>query len=134
MDDDRSLAGVLAECVKAAGGAKVVGSRLWPERLVDQAQRHLLDCLNDDRPQRLTPDQVMLVAALARAAGCHLFMAHCAGRLHYEAPVPREPRDEAAELQRAFVQAVAQQQHILERMQALVGPAGSAVPGLKAVV
>ena len=122
MPDDMSLLGVLAECVKAAGGSKVVGPRLWPEMLIEQAQRKLLDCLNDDRPHRLTPDQVLLVAQLARAAGCHAFMAHVAHRLHYDTPVPREPRDEAAELQRAFVLAVQQQQQNLDRMQVLAGP------------
>ena len=46
-------------------------------------------------------------------------MTHCAGRLHYQAPVPREPRDEMAELQRAFVQSVAAQAQMVAQMQAL---------------
>lgn len=130
MGDDMGLTAVLVECVKAAGGSKVVGPKLWPEKLFDHAQRHLLDCLNDERPHRLTPEQVLLVADLARTAGCHMFMAYCAQRLHYDAPVPRQPRDEAAELQRAYVQAVAQQQQIVDRLHALLG---AAAPALKAV-
>lgn len=121
MGDEHSINDVLVECVKAAGGSKVVGAKLWPEKLVDHAQRALLDALNDDRPHHLRPEQVLLVAELARANGCHLFMQHCAGRLHYQAPVPREPRDEMAELQRAFVQSVAAQQQMLVQMQALAG-------------
>lgn len=131
MADDLTLTAVLVECVKAAGGSKVVGPKLWPEKLLEQAQRHLLDCLNDDRPHQLKPDQVLLVAGLARAVGCHLFMAYSAALLHYDPPMPREPHDETAELQRAFVLAVAQQQQILNRMQALSGVASSAT--LKAV-
>lgn len=131
MDDDTSLNGVLLECVKAAGGSKLVGAKLWPEKLIDHAQRALLDALNDDRPHHLKPDQVLLIAELARAAGCHLFMAHCAARLHYQPPVSRAPRDEMAELQRAFVQSVAAQQQMLAQMQALAGQVAPA--GLKAV-
>lgn len=119
MSGDETLTGVLIECVKAAGGSKVVGHKFWPELLLDQAQRKLLDCLNDDRPHRLTPEQVMLVAAMARDAGCHAFMEYCARRLNYAPPVARDPRDEAAELQRAFVASVAAQQAIVLRMEAL---------------
>ena len=117
--DDVTLTSVLIECVKAAGGSKVVGHRFWPEMLLDQAQRKLLDCLNDDRPHRLTPEQVLLVAQLARDAGCHAFMAYCAERLAYAPPVPRDPHDETAELQRAFMASVASQQAILRRLEAL---------------
>ena len=127
MPDETSLTDALIECVKAAGGSKVEGGRLYPDLLIEQAQRKLCDCLNDDRPHRLTPDQVLLVADMARAAGCHAFMTHCAARLHYLAPVPREPRDEMAELQRAFVQAVEAQKQVLAQMQALVAPCLKAV-------
>lgn len=126
MPDQTSLTEVLIECVKAAGGSKLVGSKLFPDLLIEQAQRKLLDCLNDDRPHRLTPDQVLMVAELARAAGCHAFMTHCAGRLHYLAPVPREPADELADLQRAFVAAMAELPRLaaqIHSMQAQVAPA-----------
>ena len=91
----------------------------------------MLDCLNDERPHQLKPDQVLLIGALAREAGCHALMNYFAVRLHYDTPVPREPRDQAAELQRAFVLAVAQQQQILNQLQALSSMASS--PTLKAV-
>ena len=129
MADDLTMTDMLLECVKSAGGSKVVGSQLWPEMLVDQAHRKLLDCLNDDRPHRLTPDQVLMVASMARAKGCHAFMIFCAGRLHYDAPIPRDPKDEAAELLRAFIAAVGLQQELLTQLKALT-PAN---PALKAV-
>ena len=138
MNDFECLTDCLIECVKVAGGSKRVGSLVWPEKTIDSAQRHLLNCLNEAKAERLTPDQVLLVASLARRAGSHAYMAYCAGHLHYEAPVPREPRDEAGELQRAFVLAVQQQQQILDRLQALAGQAMvgavGAVQALKAVV
>jgi hypothetical protein len=131
MLEDRSLNEVLIECVTAAGGSKLVGAKLWPEKLVDHAQRALLDALNDDRPHNLKPDQVLMVAELARAAGCHAFMTHCAGRLHYLAPVPREPADELADLQRAFVAAMAELPKLAAQIQSLQAQVAPAV--LKAV-
>ena len=131
MPEETSLTDVLVACTKAAGGSKVVGARMFPDLLIEQAQRKLLDCLNDDRPHRLTPDQVLLVADMARAAGCHAFMEHCAARLHYQPPVPREPRDELAELQRSFVAAMAQLPQLAAQIQALQAQVGP-VP-LKAV-
>ena len=131
MPDQTSLTEVLIECTKAAGGSKLVGCKLFPDLLVDQAQRKLLDCLNDERPHRLTPDQVLLVAGMARSNGCHAFMAHCAGRLHYQAPVPREPHEELAELQRSFVAAMALMPGLLAQIQALQAQVSPAT--LKAV-
>lgn len=126
MPDERSLNETLIECVAAAGGAKVVGAKLWPEKLADHAQRALLDALNDDRPHQLKPEQVLLIADLARAAGCHAVMTHCAARLHYQPPVPREPKDELAELQRAFVASMALLPQLLAQIQALQAQAGHA--------
>lgn len=131
MPEQTSLTEVLIECVKAAGGSKLVGSKLFPDLLIDQAQRKLLDCLNDDRPHRLTPDQVLLVAGMARANGCHAFMAHCTARLNYQAPVPREPAEELADLQRSFVAAMAQLPALAAQIQALQAQVSH--QGLKAV-
>ena len=74
---------------------------------------------------------MLLIAELARAAGCHAYMAHCAQRLRYTMPVPREPRDEMASLQREFVAAVAAQQRLVAQMQQIADMAAPA--GLKAV-
>lgn len=116
----------LIACVKAAGGSKQVGARVFPEKTIEQAQRHLLACLNDDRPERLTPDQVLLVARLARDVGCHAYAEHVADSLSYADPVPVEPRDEADELRRQFIEstrtlaAMADKIETLERQQAKV--------------
>lgn len=114
----------LISCVKAAGGSKQVGLRVFPEKTLEQAQRHLLACLNDDRPERLTPDQVLLVARLARDKGCHAYAEHVADSLSYSEPVPVEPQDEADDLRRQFIEstrtlaAMADKIEALERQQA----------------
>lgn len=114
-----SLDDALIECVKAAGGSKVVASRLWPAKLVDAAQRHLLACLNEGRAEHLKPDEVLLVMRLARDAGCHTGMGYLAHALGYAEPVPTAPRDEAAELQRQFVEATRQMAAMAARLEQL---------------
>jgi len=117
MDD---LTEALIGAVKAAGGSANVGPKLWPEKTPQSAQRLLLDCLNDDRPARLSPDQVLLVLRLARAKGHHDAFAFLAASLGYAPPVPVEPEDQVAELQRQFIAATEQAAQNAERMAGLV--------------
>lgn len=119
-----SLNDALIELVKALGGSKQVGPRLWPDATPDAAQRKLLDCLNDDRPYHLTPGQLMLLLRLGRERGLHHgveFMLHDLG---YAAPVPIEPQDELAELQRQFLEATRHMQAMASRMEQLQRPLG----------
>jgi hypothetical protein len=110
----------LIACVKAAGGSKKVGHLLWPEKLVDAAQRHLLACLNDSKPERLTPDQVVYVARLARDVGCHAYAEYIAETLSYALPVPIEPHDELGDLLRQYLQQKEEQKSKDERLQRLI--------------
>jgi len=117
MGEHESLNEALIECVKAAGGSKTVGHKLWPEKAVDAAQRHLLACLNEDKPERLTPDHLLMLLRLARDKGHHGGLAYMAAQLGYAAPQPLEPRDEAAELMRQYIEAVAEQKRTADRME-----------------
>lgn len=119
-----SLNEALIELVKALGGSKQVGPRLWPDAAPDAAQRRLLDCLNDDRPHHLTPSQLMLLLRLARAHGLHQCVEYMLHELGYAPPVPVEPRDELAELQRQFLEATRQMQAMATRMEQLQRPVG----------
>lgn len=109
----------LIECIKACGGSKQVGPLLWPEKAPDHAQRALLDALNEDRPAKLNPEQVLHVMRLARAKGCHAGMQFMADALGYAPPTPIEPKDEAAELQRQFIERSAELMKMAERIQRL---------------
>jgi len=62
---------ILIACVKALGGSKVVGARLFPEFAPDKGQRKLLDCLNPERDHKLSPEQVHTVLRWARDVGYH---------------------------------------------------------------
>lgn len=112
-----SLNQALIACITAAGGSKKVGPLLWPEKLQDAAQRALLDCMNEDRPAKLSPEQVLLILRLARAAGFHEGMNFIAGDLGYGTPVPIEPKDEAADLMRQYIEAAAEMKRTAERME-----------------
>jgi hypothetical protein len=119
-----SLNDALIECIKAAGGSKQVGPLLWPEKAPDAAQRLLLDCLNDDRAAKLSPEQVLLVLRLARQKGFHDGMNYIASELGYGTPVPVEPRDEAAELMRQYIASVEEQKRTAERLERAVARLG----------
>lgn len=118
-----SINGALIECIKACGGSKQVGPRLWPEKTPDAAQRLLLDCLNDDRPARLTPEQMLLVLRMARDRGCHAGMQFIAAALSYSEPIPIEPKDEADELRRQVLEMGRTLQTALARIEQLDRPA-----------
>lgn len=116
-----TLNAALIECVRSCGGSKVVGHKLWPEKTVDAAQRHLLNCLNEDKPERLTPDHTLMLMRLARKKGCHAGIEFICASLGYSAPIPLEPRDEAAELQRQFIEATSKLAAMAERIEHLQG-------------
>lgn len=100
-----SINDVLIEVVKALGGSKQVGAMLWPEKAPDAAQRALLDCLNPERPARLSPEQMVLLLRKGRQAGFHAGAEWLMADLGYARPVPVEPVAEMAALQRDFLQA-----------------------------
>lgn len=113
--------GALIECVRACGGSKQVGPMLWPEKTPDAAQRLLLACLNEDRPERLNPDQFILILRMAKGKGCHAGIHTLCDLLSYSHPQPIEPRDEVAELQKQFIAATQAMQDLAQRMESITG-------------
>jgi hypothetical protein len=109
----------LKDCVRALGGAKVVGHQLRPEMSPLDASRWLLDCLNPARKDKLCLEQVMLILRDARAIGCHAAMAYIAKDAGYAEPQPCEPEDEYAQLQRVFSESVKAQGTLVARMEKL---------------
>lgn len=109
---------VLITCITACGGSKQVGPLMWPEKTPDAAQRLLLACMNEDRPEKLSPDQVLFILRLARKAGCHVGIEFICSDLGYSTPAPIEPRDEVAELQRQVVASLAGLESLTKRMEA----------------
>jgi hypothetical protein len=102
MDGFETLNDACIDAVRALGGSKVVGPMLWPEKDPVAAARLLRDSLNENRAERLCPDQLMLIARKARERGNHSIMNHFCESCGYADPVPVEPEAELAGLLREF--------------------------------
>jgi len=102
--------------VQALGGFKRVGADLKPDMGVEAAGRWLADALNPDKREVLPPTALAYIRRNARAAGCHVLTAYEAQDAGYAPPVPVEPEDERAALQREFIAAVKALDTIQNRM------------------
>ena len=116
-----SITEAIKDTINACGGTKTVAGKLWPEKAPDAAHRLLLSCLNDDRPERLSPEQLMFVLRMGRERGVHVGITYILRELGYADPQPVEPVDELAELQRNYIESVQQQVRLAARMERLMG-------------
>lgn len=114
-----SITDALRDTVRACGGPKVVACKLWPEKAPYAAARLLADCLNEHRAERLSPDHVMMLARMGKDHGCHAILHYQCAELGYTVPTPVEPRDEAAELQRQYIEATRALLKMSERIERL---------------
>ena len=112
-----SINDALDACVRMCGGAKKVASKLWPEKTADAAHRLLLQCLNEDRQEKLGPEQVLFILKLAREQGFHDGINFIARESGYADPQPMDPEDERAELMREFVDAQKLMKQLADRME-----------------
>lgn len=113
----------LIACVKASGGSKAVGAVMWPDVAPDQAQRKLLNALDESRPEKLSPTQALLILKMARQKGFHEGIGFVLDSLAYAPTTPIDPKDEAADLMRQVLEAqrsLAQQMERLSAMQPLL--------------
>jgi hypothetical protein len=109
----------LRHVVSVLGGPKRVGPLLRGDELpTDRLAQWVSDCLNADRPAQFHPHQVLVLLRAARQVGDHTAMAWLAGEAGYQA-VPVEPEDEAAELQRKFIETGQMMRKMAERIEAL---------------
>ena len=89
----------LRACVEALGGAKKVGSSLFPDKTIDNARDYLLACLNHDRAEKLTMTQTIFIFRSAKQIGFHSAFDWFSRECEYECrPVsPEEKRDRLAD-------------------------------------
>ena len=69
--------------MRALGGTKSVGVALWPSKPATEAQTRLSDCLNPQRRETLTIDEVMLILRRSREVGYHGAMAFVAQTMKF---------------------------------------------------
>lgn len=113
--------------VQALGGVKKVGHELWPTLGVEGAGSKLRDCLNPERRQDLDPMDLLAIMKMGRAHGVHTLAAFICGEAGYSAPIPVDPEDERAELQRQVIAAADQFKSLIGRLER-VSLQGSIVP------
>lgn len=107
----------LRDVIHALGGNKTAGAMLRPELSADEAGKWVSDCLNPDRAQTFRPGHVLLLLRKGREVGCHAAANHLMREAGYADPVPVEPEDEKARLEREFIAAAKSLQSMAERLQ-----------------
>src|SRR5690349_4432059 len=93
----------LRTVVDACGGPKKVADRLWPNLPLADAARKLLHCLDPERAEKLTPNEIQLLLQWGREVNCHAAMVYLSRECGYEPPVPSDPETEQAKLQREYI-------------------------------
>jgi hypothetical protein len=113
----------LGDVVRALGGTKAVGKLLRGDAMpADEAGRWVKDCLNPNRRERFDPDQVLFLLKKGKGIGCHSAMHFLCDEAGYARPAPLDPKDELAQLQRQFIDAVHGVQAMGERLERLTRP------------
>lgn len=111
-----SITDAMREVILALGGLKAVASRMRPEMPPDHAGRWLADCLSAERREKLSPDQVLWLGREGRRIGCHALAYYLCRDLGYADPVPIDPDDEKARLEREFIEAAKSMQAMADRL------------------
>lgn len=122
-----SIHDAIRELVRVLGGAKPVGHTLWPGKSMQDAQTRLLNCLDHNRPEKLSPEDLALLLKNGREAGCHVLMAYINAECGYTEPQPLDPVDEQARLVETIREASAVLKSATERLDRL------SVPPIRAV-
>lgn len=113
-----SLADALLDTINQLGGPKRVGLALWPSKSMQQAQTNLLNCLNDDRPEKFGLEEIDHILRLAREQGVLTPFKYLADQFDLELRVI-DPEDKRAALQREFVQRMDDLSQLAKRFERL---------------
>src|SRR6185369_13831133 len=106
--------------IMALGGYKKVGYTLWPNMKMESAYARLKNCVDPSKPEKLAPDELATLIREGKKAGCNAIPEFISDDAGYERPVPKNPEDELATLQREFIASVKKQEQIAERIERVV--------------
>jgi len=107
--------GAIRGFVSFAGGSKAIGPLVFPAK-GEKAASWLDDCLNPDRPAKLSPEELVHILKIARARGFHGVMQFLGDSADYNV-TPRDPKDEAEELRRDVRDLLTEVNRKLERLE-----------------
>lgn len=102
--------------VMALGGYKKVGYMLWPNMKMESAYARLKVCATRDGDQKLCAEEILRLIREGRQVGCHALVQFICDDAGYHKPLPKEPEDEKAELQREFIAYGKRLEHIAEKL------------------
>lgn len=102
-----------------SGRLKKMAAELWPTMKIEDAARKLSHCLDADRAEKLTLEEVETILIRGREIGVHYGMTYLCRSAGYEDPEPLEPEDERAKLQREFIEASKRFEVLAKRMESL---------------
>lgn len=114
-----SVEDALRAVVEAIGGFKKVGAQLWPEKSVEDAGKLLRHCLDEDRAEKLSLGQLLLILKEGRKVNAHDAVDFLCQQAGYQEPDPIEPEAEQASLMRDAIAHVKEMRQLVERMEAL---------------
>jgi len=97
-------------------GFKEIAKELWPAKGPEAAARYLNDCLNPEREQKLSGDEILHIARRGREVGCYLITGFVCSETGFAPPVPVSPEDQQAELQRQFIETAARMEKLAAKI------------------
>ena len=100
-----TLEDALGDVVRALGGPKKVGALLWPALPVEDAARKINHCLDRDKSNKLSADELLLILKEGRRIKCLTALAFINRACDCSDPIPTDPETETARLMRQYVEA-----------------------------
>lgn len=85
---------------------KTVGAMLFPDKSCDDAGRLVSHWCNPDRAEKPSLTELLFLMRKGHEHNVHLFMGYIATEVGYMEPVPINPDDQKALLQREYIEAV----------------------------
>lgn len=111
-----SLFDAIGADIAAAGGFKIVASKLWPSESITTSSARLRNSINTEQPQKLCPDELLQLKRLAYEVGSTATIDYEAQQLGYQT-VWVDPKDEAGALRRDVRELLATVNRKLDRIE-----------------
>ncbi len=114
-DAKDALTCALSESGKAP---KAIALEMRPEMKADSAKAWLHNCLDPDKNEKFSIDQIIQFINLTkRSDGTNSLLDYICDETDHQRTVAKAPEDEMAQLQRAFINSVDEQKKLVERIQ-----------------
>lgn len=108
------------DCTITSSGRhyKEVAAYLWPSKKPESAYARLKACLNDEKDEKLSFEEIIAICKFCNRFDALFFFAD---QCSHSRPEPRAPEDEKAELQREFLNGLKKLEVLGARLEKLGG-------------